>query len=94
MNVAATRDDKRVSIILWHYHDDDVAGPDAHITLTIDGWDKGAPSLHHFRMDEDHSNSFGVWKAMGRPEIDRTRITRSWKHPGYWRRWTFNQRST
>ncbi|MDB5612603.1 MAG: glycoside hydrolase family 39, partial [Devosia sp.] len=22
----------------------------------------------HFRMDETHSNSFGVWKAMGKPE--------------------------
>jgi xylan 1,4-beta-xylosidase len=68
VNVAATRDDKGVSVLLWHYHDDDVAGPAADISLSIEGWDKGAPSLKHYRMDESHSNSFGVWKAMGKPQ--------------------------
>jgi xylan 1,4-beta-xylosidase len=71
VNVAATRDDKGVSVLLWHYHDDDVAGSDADIRLSIEGWDKEAPSLKHYRMDESHSNAFGVWKAMGKPQDPR-----------------------
>src|SRR5262249_29791707 len=27
----------RLTVMAWHYHDDDVAGPDADVTLTIDG---------------------------------------------------------
>ncbi len=33
----ASRDDRRVTILAWHYHDDDVAGPAADVTLSIDG---------------------------------------------------------
>ncbi|MGO7421643.1 beta-xylosidase, partial [Rhizobium ruizarguesonis] len=68
VNVVATRDDKGVSILLWHYHDDDEAGPSADIVVNLDGWDGKSASLKHFRMDEEHSNAFGVWKAMGKPQ--------------------------
>jgi xylan 1,4-beta-xylosidase len=68
VNVVATRDDKGVSVLVWHYHDDDEAGPDAEVSIAIDGWTGTKASLKHFRMDETHSNSFGVWKAMGKPE--------------------------
>lgn len=68
VNIVATRDDKGVSVLVWHYHDDDIAGPDAEVSISIDGWTGGAPSLKHFRMDETHSNSFGLWKQMGKPQ--------------------------
>ncbi|MGO7815528.1 beta-xylosidase, partial [Rhizobium ruizarguesonis] len=38
------------------------------ITVNLDGWDDTSASLKHFRMDEEHSNAFGVWKAMGKPQ--------------------------
>jgi xylan 1,4-beta-xylosidase len=68
VNVVATRDDKGVSILLWHYHDDDEAGPSADISVNLDGWGDKSASLRHFRMDEEHSNAFGVWTAMGKPQ--------------------------
>ena len=68
VNIVATRDDKGVSVLVWHYHDDDTAGPDAEVSIAIDGWGSKPASLKHFRMDESHSNAFGVWKAMGKPE--------------------------
>ncbi|UXN75699.1 hypothetical protein N8D56_22550 [Devosia sp. A8/3-2] len=68
VNIVATRDDKGVSVLVWHYHDDDTAGPDAEVSIAIDGWGSKPASLKHFRMDETHSNAFGVWKAMGKPE--------------------------
>ena len=68
VNVVATRDETGVSVLVYHYHDDDEPGPAAEVTVTIDGWAGGAPALRHYRMDEQHSNAFAVWKAMGSPQ--------------------------
>ena len=68
VNAVATRDDKGVSILVWHYHDDDVAGADAEVTISVDGCAGTAAALTHFRMDDDHSNAFAVWQAMGSPQ--------------------------
>ena len=59
----------QVSIMVWHYHDDDVAGPAADIDLSVDGLPlDGRFSIHHYRVDQDHSNSYEVWKKMGSPQ--------------------------
>ena len=33
----ASADDSTVAVLVWHYHDDDVAGPDAAVTLSLAG---------------------------------------------------------
>jgi xylan 1,4-beta-xylosidase len=65
----ASRDANRVTILTWHYHDDDVAGPAADVALTLEGLGKkqGKAKLQHYRIDTDHSNAYTVWKAMGSP---------------------------
>lgn len=68
VNAVATRDDRGVSVLAWHYHDDDLPGEAAEITLRIAGCPHGEGSLAHFRMDHDHSNAFAVWQAMGSPQ--------------------------
>lgn len=68
INAAATRDERGVSVLVWHYHDDDVAGPDAEVTVRVDGLAAGRTRLTHFRMDETHSNPFSAWKEMGSPQ--------------------------
>ena len=71
VNAVATRDARGVSVLLWHYHDDDVAGVDAAITLALDGWSGPQATVRHHRMDADHSNAYAVWRAMGSPaELD------------------------
>ena len=35
ISALATSDDRSLRVLLWHYHDDDVAGPDAEIDLTL-----------------------------------------------------------
>jgi xylan 1,4-beta-xylosidase len=57
----------RTSAFLWHYHDDDVAGPDAEISINFTGLKTAAVTVERFRIDEDHSNAFGAWKKMGSP---------------------------
>src|SRR4051812_4161219 len=63
----ASIDDKRLCVMVWHYHDDDVSGPAAEVDLNAVGLPEGAGEamLEHYRIDEEHSNSFAVWKKMG-----------------------------
>jgi xylan 1,4-beta-xylosidase len=70
VNVLATRDGEGVSILVWNYHDDDDAGPAAQVSLEVSGLDaaRNAVRLRHYRMDEDHSNAYAVWQAMGSPQ--------------------------
>jgi xylan 1,4-beta-xylosidase len=56
----------RLWILVWHYHDDDVAGPDATVTLDV----AGLPRLHvveRYLIDETHSNAYAAWKRLGSP---------------------------
>ena len=53
---------------MWHYHDDDVDGPDAAVSLKISGLGKASGlQLVHYRIDGDHSNAFAAWKKAGSP---------------------------
>lgn len=61
---------KKLSVLVWHYHDDDVTGPDAAISLKIPGLPiaSGKAKVTHYRVDETHGNSFTLWKALGQPQ--------------------------
>ena len=65
---ALDRRGKTLTALVWHYHDDDVPGPDAAIALTLhDLPHEGAATLTQYRIDDAHSNAFTAWKAMGSP---------------------------
>ncbi len=65
----AARDDRRLTIMAWHYHDDDVAGPAAEVDLTLEGlpMKQGTLKLQQFTIDADHSNAYTAWQRMGSP---------------------------
>jgi xylan 1,4-beta-xylosidase len=65
----ASRDANRVTVLAWHYHDDDVAGPDAAVTLSLEGLGikQGKAKLRHFRIDATHSNAYTAWQRLGSP---------------------------
>jgi len=69
INAIATREDHEVEVLIWNYHDDDVAAPPASIDLTFEGLAASATrgALEHFRIDSNHSNAFTAWKEMGSP---------------------------
>jgi xylan 1,4-beta-xylosidase len=70
VGVLATRADngRRLAILIWHYKDDDVPGPEADIHLSITGL---APHLHYqaraWRIDQHNGDAFTTWKALGSP---------------------------
>jgi len=63
----ASADDSTVAILVWHYHDDDVAGPDAAVSLSLAGLPAGGIRLTHYRIDDTHSNAYAAWRRMGSP---------------------------
>jgi xylan 1,4-beta-xylosidase len=65
----ASLEPRKLSVLAWHYHDDDVAGPEAAVALSVSGLPvpRGEARLQHYRIDENHSNSFAAWKRMGSP---------------------------
>jgi xylan 1,4-beta-xylosidase len=60
----------QASVLLWNYHDDDVAAPGAAIVVAL----KSIPSsasrvlLQQYRIDDHHSNAYSAWKEMGEPQ--------------------------
>jgi xylan 1,4-beta-xylosidase len=64
----ATRGDRAVSVMVWNYHDDDLPGPAADIDLSVSGMKEERVLVHHYRVDQQHSNSYEAWKALGSPQ--------------------------
>ena len=65
----ATRDARKVTVLVWHYHDDDVPGPDASVTLHLEhlALRQGRARLRHDRIDGTHSNAYTAWQRMNSP---------------------------
>jgi xylan 1,4-beta-xylosidase len=66
----ASLDGQKLCVMVWHYHDDDLPGPVADVSLEVRGLplQAGKARLQHFRIDEEHSNSHAAWKRMGSPQ--------------------------
>jgi xylan 1,4-beta-xylosidase len=69
VSALASLDGTRLSVMAWHYHDDDLRGPDAAVALSVGGLPAAASvaRLVHYRVDEDHGNAYALWKRMGSP---------------------------
>ena len=65
----ASKNDRRITTMVWHYHDDELPGPDAAVHLALSGLGATAKRalVKHYRIDREHSNSYEAWKAMGSP---------------------------
>ena len=70
VSALASLDKGKLAVLLWHYHDDDVPGPYASVTVAIAGLPlkKGAAELTQFRIDDDHGNAYAAWLRMGSPQ--------------------------
>jgi xylan 1,4-beta-xylosidase len=66
----AARDERRITIIAWNYHDDEVPGPLAEVTVGVGGLPADATGLKltEWRVDDTHSNAHTAWKEMGSPK--------------------------
>jgi xylan 1,4-beta-xylosidase len=69
VSALASLDEKKLCVLVWHYHDDYGPGPAAAVALTVQGLDKSLEQaqLRHYRIDGQHSNAYAVWQKMGSP---------------------------
>jgi xylan 1,4-beta-xylosidase len=70
VGVIAARAKAEVSVMIWHYFDDDVQGPEARIAVQLEhlprAYSRGA-ELTHYRIDKEHSNAYTLWQKLGSP---------------------------
>jgi len=66
----ATRGDRALAVLVWHYHDDGAPGPEVAVDLSLAGLPAQAATavLTHFRIDDEHSNAHAAWLKMGSPQ--------------------------
>jgi xylan 1,4-beta-xylosidase len=66
----STRADHEMAVLVWNYHDDELAALPANVRLAINGIPKSAARVlaQHYRIDDEHSNAYSFWKQMGSPQ--------------------------
>ena len=70
VDAMATKSAGEISALIWNYHDDDLDSPAADVRLIIAGVPPTAKqvTIRHYRIDNDHSNSYTLWKSLGSPQ--------------------------
>lgn len=68
VNALASKGSNTATVMVWHYHDDNVPGPNAPVTVSINGIPAQRVQLEHYRIDQQHSNAYEAWKTMGSPQ--------------------------
>lgn len=68
INAFASKDQKEAAVMVWNYHDDNKPAPDSPVDIHVKGITAQKVLVQHYRIDQQHSNSYEVWKKMGSPK--------------------------
>ena len=68
----AAKEKKSATIMVWNYHDEDKQAAAEEIAVHVDGLPAATVTLTEYRIDNEHSNSYEVWKKMGSPQSPTT----------------------
>ena len=55
------------AVLVWNYHNDALPAPPTEVEIVLQGLPAASAKLQHYRIDNDHSNSYTAWQAMGSP---------------------------
>ena len=58
--------------MVWNYHDEDKQAAAEEITINVNGLPATTITLTEYRIDNEHSNSYELWKKMGSPQNPTT----------------------
>jgi xylan 1,4-beta-xylosidase len=64
----AALDKRSATIMIWNYHDEDLQDIPEEITININRLPAKTVTLTEYRIDNEHGNSYEVWKKMGSPQ--------------------------
>ena len=68
----ASKDAKSAAVMVWNYHDEDRQSPGTPVEINISNIPAKTVRLTQYRIDQEHSNSYEVWKKMGSPQQPTT----------------------
>ncbi|MCE7063715.1 GH39 family glycosyl hydrolase [Dyadobacter sp. CY326] len=68
INAFATKNNQEAAIMVWNYHDDNKFTGDAPVKVRVNGLTTRRVRIEHYRIDQEHSNAYEVWKKMGSPQ--------------------------
>jgi len=68
INAFACADKNEVTMMVWNYHDDDILGEINDIELIIKNIPDCPILMHHYRVDQELSNSYAMWQRLGSPQ--------------------------
>jgi xylan 1,4-beta-xylosidase len=64
----AAKDKNSCTVMLWNYHDDDTTGLPEQVRVRVNDIPAKKIMVTQYRIDNEHSNSYEVWKKMGSPQ--------------------------
>jgi xylan 1,4-beta-xylosidase len=67
-SVLAAADGHSLTVMVWNYIDDDLPGETVSAAVRLLHIPAKKVSMQEFRIDNEHSNSYEVWKKMGSPQ--------------------------
>jgi xylan 1,4-beta-xylosidase len=68
INGMACKNTHDATVLVWNYHDDDVKPAPETVAVQVKGIPAKQVLLHHYRIDDEHSNAYEAWKKMGSPQ--------------------------
>jgi xylan 1,4-beta-xylosidase len=68
VSAIASRDDHRLTVMLWNYSDNPASAEDVVIDLKISHAPAASATCRRFQIDSKHSNSWTAWKELGSPQ--------------------------
>ncbi|MEO7309699.1 MAG: beta-xylosidase [Chitinophagaceae bacterium] len=64
----ASKDKRSAAVMVWNYHDDELQSPATPVDVNLKGLSAKTVTITEYRIDNEHSNSYEVWKKMGSPQ--------------------------
>lgn len=68
INALAAVDANRATVMVWNYHDLNTITPATSVNVVVNGIEGTDVEVSHYRIDQENSNSYEVWKKMGSPQ--------------------------
>jgi len=64
----ATKDKNSAAVMVWNYHDDDKPDQAEMVDVTVVNIPTKNATMNIYVIDQEHSNSYELWKKMGSPQ--------------------------
>ncbi|MBK5269592.1 MAG: beta-xylosidase [Bacteroidia bacterium] len=69
VNGIATGNNRSAAVMVWNYHDKNALNvPATPVTVSVKGISSQKVLITHYRVDQEHGNSYTTWQKMGSPQ--------------------------